>query len=257
MSNPLMLILGGIHVDSLGNEHRLMQHASLYHYLFSRIMPVQTRDCYYEHQLTTIFNQLAHQDYDLVYLVFIGEAFTNVRKHHVLLADGSLFNLPATPLNFIQNNRQRPISFRIIFDWLHVLPIVLRPRISSSARYAFTNDSDIQMIDGRLKIFLSFPFNYITVSRNVVNYPQDANATIFNSSLLEAIINVDAINLDTILMTANARLHEKLKVHKRGAAKMKRLIMSEPKFDYSLSDTTNNRNEWIILPSSYAINLSE
>lgn len=112
------------------------------------------------------------------------------------------------------------------------------------------------MIDGRLKIFLSFPFNYITVSKKVVNYPQDANATIFNSSLLEAIINVDAINLDTILMTANARLHEKLKVHKRGV-KLKKAIMSEPKFDYSLSDTTNNRNEWIILPSSYAINSSE
>ena len=82
---------------------------------------------------------------------------------------------------------------------------------------------------------------------------------LFSTARYEAIINVDAINLDTILMTANARLHEKLKVHKRGGVKLKKAILSEPKFDYSWSDTTklHNGNEWIILPSSYAINSSE
>lgn len=253
-----MLILGGIHVDSLGNEQSLIQHGSLYHYLFSRIIPVESRECYYQDQLSAILGQLAHKDHDLVYLVFIGESFTNVREDHVLLADGSLFNLPAKT-DFIKDNRQRPIVLRKIFDWYHILPILLRPRVLPHARLAFTHDSDIEVIDRRLKMFLSFPFNYITVSKKVVNYPQDANATIFNSSLLEAIINVDAINLDTILMTANARLHEKLKVHKRGGVKLKKAILSEPKFDYSWSDTTELQNgiEWIILPSSYAINSSE
>jgi len=253
MSDPLMLVFCGNHTDSLGQEHSLLNYGSLYHYLFSRVIPVRYLKAGSIHQISKCLAALTENAHDLVYLVFVGRGSATSTTIYPWISpgDGTLADLVDIPL--IHNARKQQISFRIILDCCNVSPILLKMH-TTHERLPYQLDDNL--IKRRITTFLSFPFQYLCMRQETLNFTQDANATILNSALLEAIINYDYEDLSKLLTIANARLYGKYQAARNYPVAMRRLLFSDVAYTYRgwnsvVAEYLDPNIKWTVLPSDY------
>jgi len=251
LSDYGMLIIGGKHIDTLGTEQSLVLHGSVYHMLFSRIIDVLHCDTSTTLEISNYIRSMERLQFKVILLIYVGHGLGCTEKYPLAcpgVGSADLVKLPP-----IKNSNGDLVKFRVIMDCCNrpPQPLFLRPTPDV--------ESSLFEINQKLRKFLLLDFQHIEIRRGLYNYTKGANATLLNSALLEAILNIEFSNLPEFLTAANAVLVQQYQLFKPPERfNLRKLLTSDTDYTYkSINRLPRASTEWISLRNDYGLDLED